>query len=195
MTLVAPSLPFSLSALPRPVAEQWRPIPGSEGLYSVSNLGRIRSEPIQTSHVGKRRGRVLKCHRDSKGYRQFAMSLPDGRRVRMKVHRAMALAFLGPRPPGAQINHKSGDKLDNSLANLEYVTCRQNIRHGWRAGLYSGDHARGAKNPFAKLTAVDVRQIRDLSSTMSLGALARRFGVTRQNIRYIVNRETWKHVA
>jgi hypothetical protein len=175
--------------------EEWRPIPGAEGLYSVSNLGHVRSEPIQTSRVGKQRGRILRCYRDSKGYLQFGVSLPDGRHKRMKVHRAVALAFLGPRPEGYQINHKSGDKQDNSVGNLEYVTCQQNIRHGWQTGLYRGDHARGERNTCAKLTADDVRRIRELRQTMSLAELARQFGVTPQAIWHVVNGKTWKHVA
>ena len=175
--------------------EQWRPIPGSEGFYSVSDLGRVRSEPIPARHPGRQRGRILKCCLDSKGYPQFAMSLPGGQCIRMKVHRAVALAFLGARPPGAQINHKSGDKLDNSVANLEYVTCRQNIRHGWRTGLYNAGRRRGEKSNSAKLTAEDVRQIRTLSSTMSLPALARQFGVSKANIWQIIKHKTWQHVA
>jgi len=177
------------------VREQWKPIPGSEGFYSVSSLGCVRSEPIQTSQLGRQRGRILRVCPDNKGYLQFRMSLPGSRCKTMKVHRAVALAFLGARPAGFQINHKSGDKRDNSVGNLEYVTCRENIRHGWRTGLYSGDHARGERNVTAKLTADQVRQIRAMSSTTSLAEVARRYGITMQNVWQIVKRRTWKHVA
>ena len=132
---------------------------------------------------------------DSKGYPQFRMSLPGGRQKIMKVHRAVALAFIGPRPDGYQVNHRSGDKLDNSVANLEYVTCRRNIRHAWRTGLYRSEHSRGEKNPFAKLTDEDVQAIRQLSASVPIGQLATQFGVTRENIWQIVKRKTWKHVA
>jgi len=190
------TLPCS-SHCPRSPAptEEWRSIPGSEGLYSVSSLGRVRSEPIQTSRAGRRRGRILKCPPDSKGYPQFGMSLHGGHRRTMKVHRAVALAFLVPRPDGHQINHKSGDKFDNSVGNLEYVTCKQNIRHGWRNGLYSGKHSIGEKNNSAKLTTANVRQIRHLARTLDTTELARRFGVTKANICMIIKRKTWKHVA
>jgi hypothetical protein len=180
---------------PTIAVERWLPIPGSDGLYSVSNLGRVRSEPVQTSRLGRQRGRLLCCNPDSKGYLQFRMSLSGGRRQNMKVHRAVALAFLGPRPAGAQINHKSGNKRHNAVENLEYVTCRQNIRHGWRRGLYTGEHARGERNAVAKLTAHDVRRIRALSATVGLAGLASRFGVTKQNICHIVKGRTWRHVA
>jgi len=171
--IIPDSSPTPLNSL-QPSAEEWRPIPGSEGYYSVSTLGCVRSEPVRNGSSGRQRGRVLKCYRDSKGYLQFGMSLPGRRRLRMKVHRAVALAFLGPRPLGTQINHKSGDKCDNSPGNLEYVTCSQNIRHGWATGLYRGDHCRGEKNQFAKLTADQVKQIRNLRCIASLSELARR---------------------
>ncbi len=177
------------------VTERWAPLPDSTGYYSVSDEGRVRSEPVQTSSVGRQRGRVLKCSRDSKGYLQFRICLPGGRHRQMKVHRAVALAFLGDRPAGCQINHKSGDKLNNAVGNLEYVSCRENIRHGWKTGLYGADHCRGERNPFAKLTAADVRQIRDLSSTTSLTNLASRFGVKRQTIWQILKGKTWRHVV
>jgi len=178
-----------------PEVEEWRPVPGSDGLYSVSNLGRVRSEPVATRRVGRQRGRILKCCRDTKGYRQFQMCLLDGQRIRMKLHRAVALVFLGPRPAGAQINHKSGDKHDNSVANLEYVTCRENIRHGWKLGLYRGDHARGERNRQARLTVGDVRFIRELGPKLGLSQLSHRFGVSKTTIWQVMRRKTWKHVA
>jgi hypothetical protein len=188
--LNAPAVPA-----PLPEAEEWRPVPGSDGLYSVSSLGRARSEPIAASRSGRQRGRILRCHRDSKGYLQFQICLLGGRSIRMKLHRAVALAFMGPRPAGAQINHKSGDKRDNSVANLEYVTCRENIRHGWKIGLYHGDHARGERNCRARLTSCEVRAIRELGLTAGPTALARRFGVSKSTVWQVLQGKTWKHVA
>ena len=174
--------------------ECWKPIPGCEGFYSVSNFGRVRSEPINTKRVGGQRGRILTCSPDQKGYLLFRACLPDGRHRTMRVHRAVALAFLGPRPAGYQINHKSGNKLDNSVSNLEYITCRENIHHAWRTGLCDPTLRRGENNRLAKLTTEQVRQIRAIGSTMSLPALARQFGVTKQTIWGIVHRKTWQHV-
>ncbi len=175
--------------------EVWRVIPGSQGLYSVSNLGRVRSEPVQTSRAGRRRGRILTCWSDRKGYRQFRMCLPGHRAKLMSVHSAVALAFLGLRPAGAQVNHKSGDKRDNSVSNLEYVSCMENIRHGWQMGLYTADHSRGERNALSKLTTDDVRRIRALHGTVSLSNLAVSFGVTKQAVWQIVKGRVWRHVA
>jgi hypothetical protein len=150
------------------VTERWQMIPGSEGLYSVSTRGRIRSHFKETP-------RILKPNYDTKGYQQFAMFLPGGRRKQMKVHRAVALTFLGPRPPGAQINHISGDKLDNSVANLEYVSCRQNIRHAWAMGLRRADQVQGERHGMAKLTADNVREIRLIGDSRSLSEISQTF--------------------
>ena len=107
--------------------EEWRPVPGAEGYYSVSSLGRVRSEPLPHPCVGRQRGRVLKLSRDSKGYLIFKLCLPGERGRTTKAHRAVAAAFLGPPAGDAQVNHRNGDKSDNRPENLEYVSCRENI--------------------------------------------------------------------
>ena len=112
----------------------------------------------------------------------------------MKVHRAVALAFLGPRPPKAQINHISGDKRDNSVANLEYVSCRQNIRHAWEKGLRRPEQVQGERHGQSKLTSEQVRHIRLVGSAANINELADRFGVTPQNISMVLKRKTWRHV-
>lgn len=112
----------------------------------------------------------------------------------MKVHRAVAQAFLGPAPPGRQVNHKNGDKSDNRVQNLEYVSCAENIRHCWDTGLHGIDHCRGEANRQAKLTESAVRFIREAHPRVSLGQLAAILGVTTQAVWMVVKRQTWKHV-
>lgn len=174
--------------------EEWRPIPGAEGWYSVSNLGRVRSEPTPRPTSGKQRGRILQPSRDTKGYRIFRLCVPDHRPKPMKVHRAVARAFLGPAPSGMQINHKNGDKDDNRVENLEYVSCRENIRHCWDTGLHGIEHCRGEASNQAKLTEDAVRFIRGAGQQISCGQLAAMFGVSPQTIWLVANRRTWKHV-
>ena len=169
-------------------SEQWRMIDGSCGLYSVSSKGRIRS------HF-KGRDRTLSPCKDTKGYLQFAMSLPGKKRVRMKVHQAVALTFLGPRPTGAQINHISGDKKDNSVKNLEYISCRQNILHAWENGLRRAEQVQGEHHGMAKLRQENVREIRADNCRTSISDLAKRFGVTPQCIHFVIKNKTWRHVS
>jgi len=178
-----------------PTTEEWRLIPGSEGYYSVSSFGQVRSEPTNHRTVGRKRGRILKCYPDNKGYHQFSICLPGGRRKTMKVHRAVALAFMGPRPPRAQINHISGNKDDNSVTNLEYVSCRRNIHHAWALGLRTAEQVQGEKHGRSKLTADDVREIRSYCGQTTVKQLAQRFGVTVQCIYAVIKHKTWRHVA
>lgn len=174
--------------------EEWRPVPGAEGWYSVSNLGRVRSEPTTGWRPGKQRGRVLRLSRDSKGYLMFKLCLPGMPPRSVKAHRVVAQAFLGPAPAGLQVNHKNGDKADNRVENLEYVSCRENIRHCWDTGLHGVEHCRGEANRQAKLTENAVRFIREAHPQVSLGELATTLGVTKQAVAMVVKRRTWKHV-
>jgi hypothetical protein len=174
-------------------AEQWLPIEGSGGMYSVSDLGRVRSEPVEGSHVGRQRGRILVAYTGTKGYLQFRVCAPDMYKT-IKVHTVVALAFIGPRPDGMQINHKNGDKKDNRPDNLEYISCVENIRHAHALGLCA-NRARGERNKSAKLTADDIRTIRSYPPGTPLAVIARDFGISKSSTHQVIRRKTWKHVA
>lgn len=173
--------------------EEWRLISESDGLYSVSNLGRVRSEPIQVKRVGRQRGRVLVPSTNRKGYFHVALHIGD-ERLHRTIHSLVASEFIGDRPEGMQVNHKNGIKADNRPANLEYVTCMENIRHAHATGLCKV-RARGERNSQAKLTADAVHQIRLSAGGLSLSQIADRFGITKQNASFIINHKTWRHVA
>lgn len=105
--------------------EEWRDVPGYEGLYQVSNLGRVRRTKT---------GRVLRPGKTRKGY--FAVSFSrNSVRKSEYVHSCVARAFLGTRPEGLTINHKDGNKSNNCAANLEYCTNQENRDHAVRMGL------------------------------------------------------------
>ena len=174
--------------------EEWRLIPVTDGYYSVSNLGRVRSEPINAKRVGRQRGRILSPCPDTKGYLFFRAIIPGGRSRNIKVHRAVAAAFIGAARDGMQVNHRDGDKLNNAVGNLEYMTCRENIHHCWRNGLHGVEHCRGAANCCAKLTEDDVRVIRQLHPSMCLSQLAGLYGISKTTVSSIVRRRTWRHV-
>lgn len=176
------------------IVEEWRPIPNLLNEYDVSDFGNVRSVSVFPSRAGRQRGRVLSSNVNRKGYLWFRVCPLDGKSFSMTVHKAVALAFIGPRPDGMQINHKDGDKTNNTPANLEYVTCRENIRHAWANGFNNAEHGRGEKNNFAKLTADDVIAIRRLDAEMTRDGLAELYGVSSTTISHIVNRKTWKHV-
>ena len=100
--------------------ETWRDIPGYEGRYQVSNLGRIRSIKVTLLRPYNARGYLVASLR------------AGGANVRHGVHRFVAEAFI-PNPEGKeQVNHINGDKTDNRVENLEWVTCQENNLHRCR---------------------------------------------------------------
>lgn len=110
-------------------AEQWKEF--ADGFYEVSNLGRIRrAKPGRNARVG----RILKTCPNSVGYPQVDITYSGNRKTRA-VHRIVAEAFLGPCPVGMQVNHIDGDKTNNNVSNLEYVTGIENAHHAMRTGL------------------------------------------------------------
>lgn len=119
-----------------PIEEHWRPVVGYEGFFEVSSNGRVRSLPRMVPAGGGRQrrssGRVLSQSAAS-NYPKVGLRV-DGVRRTYNVHRIVAEAFLGPCPPGLEVLHQDGDRLDNRAANLRYGTRSQNnydaVRHG-----------------------------------------------------------------
>lgn len=118
--------------------EQWRTVVGYEGLYEVSNQGRVRSlDRVIHQANGDRhvQGRVLRQTPRKEGHLQVEVRT-SGRETRRaaKVHQLVAEAFHGPRPPGMVCRHLNGDPTDNRPENLRWGTHRENAldttRHG-----------------------------------------------------------------
>jgi len=101
--------------------ERWLPVPGYEGLYLVSDLGRIRSLPRNTTS-----GRIMKLITGTRGYKYVTLTR-DGRQRRRGVHQVVAAAFIGPCPDGQEILHGDGDPANNRPGNLRYGTHRENM--------------------------------------------------------------------
>lgn len=115
--------------------EQWRPVIGYEGLYEVSNQGRVRSLDHFTRgrSDSKRliRGRVLRPAPRPSGHLTVALGRSGGSK---DVHTLVATAFIGPRPDGMECCHYDGDPSNNRLENLRWDTRSANrldsVRHG-----------------------------------------------------------------
>jgi len=171
--------------------EEWRPVVGWEGYYSVSSLGRVRSEPrVQVSKKGWKRyapGKILARARCVNGYARVQLCL-NGARVGKLVSRLVAEAFLGPAPAGHEVCHGVNGNADNSLSNVYYGTKQRNEQDKVRDGTLR----RGEKVHWTKLTEEDVIAIR--SSTENQRVLAVRYGVHFANISAIQLRKSWKHV-
>lgn len=183
--------------------ESWKAIQGYEGYYSVSDLGRIRRDCNGTCTWS---GRIIKPKFEKTGYARVSLSINNNRRS-ITIHCAVAVAFLGPRPIGMEVNHKDGDKKNNRSRNLEYVSGAGNMQHALSLGLMANDaeHGRRVKattprgeshyaataqrikvnghTRICKLTIHDVEQIKVLLTTnIPRVSIAKLFKVSRGTI-------------
>lgn len=171
--------------------ENWKPVVGFEGWYEVSDRGNLRrllerdGKPLATP-------RVLSLAVDGDGYVNTKLSI-GGRIFNKKRHTLVAEAFIGVAPRGKQVNHIDGVKTNNHVANLEWVTARENNRHARRTGLVRT--LRGGECSWAKLTEDDVRWIRSVRPSLTLSSIAKQLGVSQALIDLVARRKTWKHVA
>lgn len=175
--------------------EEWRDVPGYEGCYQVSNLGRVRSvdRTIQDS-IGRSyplKGKVLAPAPNRGGYLICAFTTGN-KPSTFAVHRLVARVFLGPRPPGKEVHHKDGVKSNNAAANLTYVSRLENIRHAYATGLVRPH--RGETHVRARLTWHQVQEIRRLYGTgeYTFKQLASKYGVSLSTVSHAYRGRNWR---
>lgn len=105
------------------VNEIWRDVKGYEGLYQVSNLGKIKSK-----------NGILHLNTNTYGYKHITLSKGNTRKT-VVVHKLVATAFVANPLNKPQVNHKDGNKENNTANNLEWVTQTENNRHAINAHL------------------------------------------------------------
>lgn len=112
--------------------EEWRDIEGFEGIYQVSNMGRVRSLAHETN--GKHyKGKILSSG-VSAGYHLVRLS-KGNEKVSKRVHRLVAEAFIENLNELPEVNHLDGNKNNNCVENLEWCTSKENKVHAWVTGL------------------------------------------------------------
>ena len=178
------------------ISEKWLPVVGYEGLYEVSDRGRVYSVPrvIDSHNPGYKNGKQLICGRIFKpgshlqGYLVVGLS-KNGKPHTFPVHKLVLEAFIGPRPPGMECCHQDGDPKNNYLKNIKWGSYSENrsdmIRHG--------RSTRGEKQPTSKLTELDVYCIRDWlrDGRWSQVIIADCFGVHSSSISAIKHGKNW----
>ena len=117
--------------------ENWKPVPGYEGRYEVSDQGRVRSlpheVPVGYGSVRVAKGHLLKPQLMRNGYLQVSL----GRKGKhADVHRLVALAFVPQVKGKTEVNHKNLVKTDNRASNLEWVTHQENLQHAHKEGAF-----------------------------------------------------------
>jgi len=156
--------------------EIWKRIDGHPR-YEISNMGNLRKS-LKTG--------VINC----RGY--CLVGIGSGKTH--TVHKLVMEAFIGKRPKGMECNHKDGNKTNNSLSNLEWVTPSENLKHAFSHGLKIPQH--GETSGLSKLDNVDVISIRTLKEKFNYQQkqLSKMFNVSLANIEAIVQGKTWRHL-
>lgn len=115
--------------------EVWKDIEGFEGLYQISNLGRVKSLPRKRAFGCQTRTcpETIRTQTTKKnGYKSVSLYYKSRKFVTRYVHRLVATAFI-PNPLNKkQVNHKNGKRDDNVVTNLEWVTCSENHLYSYR---------------------------------------------------------------
>ena len=161
-------------------------------------MKQFRDTPYYVTEDGKvitKNGLTKKPTNNGNGYLQIGIYV-NGKRQMFKLHRLIAECYI-PNPDNKpQVNHIDGNKLNNCISNLEWVTCKENIRHAHDNGLSKG--MKGETNHQSKLTKEDVINIRKIYIPRHLEfgqiALAKKYNVSKSLIGQIIKGQWWKHI-
>lgn len=130
--------------------EIWKNILGYEGYYMVSNTGKIKSLSRKVSHSFSgtitMKERIMKPKRNKNGYMEVNL-IKDSKRKTFKVHRLVAINFLDNNYNKKEVNHIDGDKTNNLINNLEWVTPSENQIHSYSVLKRKKTNLFGSKNP------------------------------------------------
>lgn len=180
--------------------EIWKPVAGYEGLYEVSDHGRVRRLPRFQSVRNKWGGlshRLLAGHilhptpSGNRGY--LALNLwRDGKARMTRVNILVCETFNGARPEGKPLAlHCDGDKSNNRAANLRWGDDADNAADREAHGRTT----KGERQHSARLTAKTVSAIRKrVAAGESMASLAREIGVNKSSVQAVVHRRSWKHI-
>ena len=159
--------------------EVWRDIKGYEGIYMISDQGRVKFD----------KEKILKPGRNPDGYLLVILS-KDKIRKTCTIHRLLCLNFLDNPNNQKTINHINGIKDDNRLENLEWCSQSHNVKHAFNNGLKIS--SKGINHGRSKLTEKQIIEIR--SSNLKGVELGRLYGVDHTTISLIKRRKNWKHI-
>jgi hypothetical protein len=176
--------------------EIWKDIPGYEGYYQASDMGRIKSVDREVSYLsGKNKvprtdfhKSVIKSTRPRKdGYHQVNLS-KDSKKVCPLVHHIIAETFLGQRPFNLDVCHNNGNRDDNRLKNIRYDTRKNNFADE----LIHGTRPRGEKQGSSKLTEGQIYEI--LKDNRTQKEIAKDYGIGQGHVSRIKRRVRWQHL-
>lgn len=159
--------------------EIFKEVNGTDGKYMISNLGRLKSlcgkQPL-----------FVRYFEDKDGYFKYGIF-----RKNKLIHRLVAIAFIDNPENKPEVNHKDGDKQNNRVDNLEWVTRSENAQHSFDNKLQVA--IGGEKHYASKLTKAIVIKIRK-SKGVTQKSLAEKYKVSQSVICDVIKGKTWKHI-
>ena len=162
--------------------EEWKDIKGYEGLYQVSNLGRVKS--LGNGKSNRSKCIIMKTAINHKGYAMIRLC-KDGVGKGFSVHRLVAESFLANHEHKPQVNHLNGLTWDNRVTNLEWATCSENNLHAYRElnrkAPRSGLGKLGSKNP-ASRAVLQIKRGETIACFGSMLEADRATGINFRNI-------------
>lgn len=177
--------------------EIWKDIQGFETRYQISDEGRVKSlsrrVPNGKGFINKVE-RILKSRLSFKGYPCIDLNTHEGVKKNIVIHRLVAQAFI-PNPENKpQVNHIDGNKQNNAVENLEWVTNSENMKHATINGLRH--KPTGSKNHWAKLDENKVVEIREKYKKGGIRQqdLAKEYNICEELVQGITTYRFWKHV-
>lgn len=174
---------------------------GFEGRYAVTKDGRVWAYPRTRSYDASsiRRdctkhyaGRWLKDSINKYGYKQLTL-WKDGKGYAYRIHKLVAESYLTKLSDKLVVNHKDGNKLNNNVANLEWVTHAENTQHAFKLGLMVA--RRGEDNNMSRFKENDIKEMRDMyESGINRSQIAKKYRTSKTHVNKIVKRIIWKHI-
>lgn len=172
--------------------EIWKIIPNTKELYEASNLGNIRRVVgfVKNNTNGGQRaigGKNLRPKTKKNGYKEVNLNIERQQKM-FYVHRAVYSAFNNTDIFNLEINHKDGNKANNNIKNLEAVTPSENMKHAYKLGLNKIKTYYGESHPRAKLTDLQVLEIRkEHSIKRNVSELSKKYNIGKSQIVRIVS--------
>jgi hypothetical protein len=166
--------------------EIWKDIENFEGYYQISNYGNIRSVERVVKHPVSKNNKIKSkqksVFRKKNSYIQVNL-YKNSKVTGIVLHRLVAKAFI-PNPENKpQVNHKNGNKLDNKVENLEWVTSKENIHHSIKTGL-----RKKRTGTYYSLTSKQLEEIHDLFGKIQQKQIALKYNVSEATISKIKNK-------
>lgn len=181
--------------------EIWKSVDGYEGLYEVSNLGKVRSLDRVIADMSEKwdkertrffKGKVLSARAHTNGYLRYQLFDRNRNGTDFYAHRLVAKSFIDNHDNRPEINHIDGNKKNNIKENLEWISRKGNINHAFKTGL---NHGTPKTTREVKLRIEDISIIKKrYSDCGNMSQVAREYRVSMQTIMRVVKGLTWKNI-